>query len=131
MSEDPAEISANRAEREKLKLIPVDDLLVAIKNGDKIDLEGADVQGDLDINKLELERDEDGFTRIDSSIRIVNSNINGATKLNKAIFRKSIVFSGTKFEGDASFEFSIFEKLADFSSAIFNADATFWQARFQ
>jgi hypothetical protein len=130
MQEIPIVISPNEETKREMESIPADDLLAKIKNKENINLKDAIILGDLDIAKLELARDEDDYVCIGSSIKIINSIIEGSVKFEKVIFLKSIVFSGTTINGNMSFEFSKFERIADFSSIIINSNATFWQAQF-
>ena len=131
------------------KVVQASEILAAIERGEPVEYDGVIVEGDLDLDGLDLstkhiERTEDetrmadvlvppryvGLTEeakvVDSSISITNSEIQGGVKFGNAIFRESVDFRGTNFiGGDAYFYWAQFSGDAYFSDAQFGGDTYF------
>ena len=136
------------------KVVQASEILAAIERGEPVEYDGVIVEGDLDLDGLDLstkhiERTEDetrmadvlvppryvGLTEeakvVDSSISITNSEIQGGVKFGNAIFRESVDFRGTNFiGGDAYFYWAQFSGDAYFSDAQFGGDTYFKGTQF-
>lgn len=123
--------------------ISADWVLKRIQEGKKVRLRNAVIEGDLDLNKLELptrrvERTEfqkqcglsEDVKTVDSSIDIANSTIQGAINFNNSTFTKDALFVGATFIGKAEFHGTTFSENAWFIGATFRGDAGFNRATF-
>ena len=136
-----------------LYTINADDILTNISEGSNIDYDNVVIIGDLDLGKIKLPVEHitqctNGhlcldliMPKVNSSIRITNSEIEGNVHLNNTIFIGQINFDGTKFKsgtdfwsslfyGDASFRNTIFYSRAMFDDSEFKNDANFLGSRF-
>ena len=107
------------------------DILSAIAAGRDIDIEYADIDGDLNIGRIadKLQRDETGKPVIRGNIGIRNCTLGGYT-FSSATFKGNSIFSRTIFTGYTEFIGTDFSKYADFSGATFNGDVEFVDAIF-
>jgi hypothetical protein len=112
-----------------LPVIPSEDLLTRIKNGEPIEYDHVVISGDFDIRNLNLDNDEMDLFIINSPISIRYSLIWGSVYLTKAIFKQNVDFLGSIFCCDAYFYES---KLAgsNFQQSIFNGEANFRDTEF-
>jgi len=139
-------------------VIPSEEILEKIANGESVDYDGITIIGDLDLSNLSLRKElkENHLLRrfpiIISTIRITNSQIEGALKLERSIFEEDIdftrtefkdqvsmaesrlkgyvSFSGSKFAESADFSGCRFDEYADFSGSAFKEDAYFLETIF-
>jgi uncharacterized protein YjbI with pentapeptide repeats len=116
-----AEVLVNEA---KLKEVSVDSILRNLQEGKPIDYDHVLINGNLDISKLDLAR-ENGKLLIKSEIKITKSQINGIINFSEAIFLERINFEESAFAETATFSGARFAKPANFFGAKFNKRANF------
>ena len=123
--------------------ISADWVLKRIQEGKNVRLKNAIIEGDLDLNKLDLptqhiERTEElkqmslkeDVIVVKSSIKIINSEIQGNLDFSNATFSGYAGFNGATFSGDAGFKGATFSGYAWFDGATFSGDAGFNGATF-
>jgi uncharacterized protein YjbI with pentapeptide repeats len=122
--------------------ISADWVLKRIKEGKNVRLKNAIIEGDLDIKKLdiptqnfyrtELQKEfglKEDVRIVQSSIAMVNSEIQGNLDFSNATFKENTGFYGTTFGGMAWFNGANF-KSANFERATFNEEVEFMYATF-
>jgi uncharacterized protein YjbI with pentapeptide repeats len=109
--------------------IPASEILDKIQRGKLVDYDRVTIKGDLDISKLDLQKEGEKLC-VDSLIIINNSQINGAVVFRGTIFRQAISFVSTQFCGNADFWAATFSELATFQSVTFSGNADFSVAKF-
>lgn len=122
-----------------LEEVLVSEICAKIRNGELIDR--VIINDDLDIIKLDLQRETDKFLRsseienyeykIVFPIRITNSIIKGRINFDDIVFEKPINFENTQFKDNVSFERAVFEGKASFYKASFRRNAHFEKANFK
>ena len=118
--------------------ISADWVLKRIKEGKIVRLKNAIIEGDLDIEELDLPtkhvdrtkiQKQRGFKEdvgiIKSPINIINSEIKENTNFSNTAFSGDVWFEGAIFSGDAWFEGAIFSGDAWFEGATFSKNAWF------
>ncbi|HWQ18942.1 MAG TPA: pentapeptide repeat-containing protein [Methanotrichaceae archaeon] len=132
------------SESSDLTVIPSQDILEKIANGEPVDYDSVLIRGDLDLGNLSwmLEQSSDQepengellppnhFLVIISAIRITNSRIEGPLEFERAIFAEDLEFNGTEFMQHVSFAGSHLEGYASFNEAKFDEYADFSESRF-
>jgi len=122
-------------ERSQRRVIPASEILSKIERGEPVEFYNVIVEGDLDINGIDLPTEHVCITDVEilrglsgerkaisSSIAITNSEVKGKVNFSNSRFQEQIAFVGTEFSGDADF--------ADFRGAKFDENAIFWEAKF-
>lgn len=139
-------IVAVEGSEEKLKVVPANEILAKIQKGDPVEYNHVIIKGDLNLNQLNLSnmhlnRSSNAFILglsenvkiINSSIKIINSTLDGnITSLNN-IFYSPVDFSGCNFTKPAVFDADVFSVPISESSevsAFSGGAATFDNARF-
>lgn len=118
------------------EVIPSEEILEKIANGESVDYDGVTVVGDLDLSNLSLREElkENHLLRrypiIISTIRITNSKIDGALKLERSVFEEDVDFTGTEFIDQVSMAESRLKGYISFSSSKFGESADFSGCRF-
>lgn len=122
-------------EEEGRRVVPAEEILGKIERGEPVEYEGVTIGQGLDLTRL----NEDGKLIVSSSIKIVNSHIQGI-KFENVVFKESIYFhnskfdlasfQGTKFCKDAGFECTVFGGYGQFSHVHFMGDANFTNVQF-
>ena len=118
-------------------------VLKRIQDGKEVRLRNAVLEGDIDLNKLDLpteriERTElqiqiglkEDVKIVSSSINIINSTIRGILDFRNSTFNEYAWFDGAIFCGDADFDGATFSEDAGFNGAIFSEDTRFDGATF-
>ncbi len=128
-----AGVASKFANRE---VIPSEDILEKIANGESVDYDGITVIGDLDLSSLSLREElkENHLLRrfpiIISTIRITNSKIDGALRLERSVFEEDVDFTGTEFNDQVSMAESRLKGYISFSGSKFGESADFSGCRF-
>jgi len=129
------------------KTISAECILDMVKKKEKIVLEDVIIQGDLDFLHLDLPyvlkdeelpdvyyRQEHFITQtqcvVESSIKIINSEIQGYVDFSYVVFQKAIDFSDTTFQKGLTCIFTKFNDYVGFGSAKFEGLATFMGSKF-
>lgn len=113
-----------------------EEILDKIANGESVDYDGITIQGDLDLSDLNMVRRLKErhllvcLPVIISTIRITNSHIQGALKLDRAIFEEDLDFTGTRFIGPVSMTEARLKGYVSFNGAQFQESASFGRCRF-
>lgn len=125
MTEDNSEI--------KLTEIPASDILEKIKKGEPVEYDHVTIIGDLDLNKLDLPK-ENEMHFLNSPIKVINSKIVGNVNFRNTIFRQQPDFSSTDFRWHANFRGAVFGKYPFtgpiFEKTTFSGNVTFGGATF-
>jgi pentatricopeptide repeat protein len=111
------------------QIVQAKDILEKIEKLETVEYDHVIVEGDLDLDNLDLQEDFI-FKTINPSIRITHSEIRGYIKFNRAIFRQPVDFEGTIFSKFSDFGVSRFESRANFDEAEFRGEVTFWSSKF-
>ena len=112
-------------------MVKAEDILADILAGRSVKYYEEIIEGDLDLSKLALPRDDNGRVIVKVPIEIMtNSEIRGEVKIRKAVFLKSVRFNGAVFIGDVNFHDSIFSSQANFTNAQFRCNADFSNVKF-
>jgi hypothetical protein len=115
-----------------------------IKNNDSITCDNVTINGELDLNKAQLDDESIEKDILNSNllpmsrkirvsnnyIKIINSRINGNVNFSNIYFKDSINFENTTFIEDANFSYSFFKGPSDFTSSKFSRDADFEYSEF-
>ncbi|WP_455370290.1 pentapeptide repeat-containing protein [Petrachloros mirabilis] len=132
------------ADRES-RALDAQKVLEAIRSGRSIDLEGAVIQGDLDLEKLPVRSNPppvDGVTIqlgqevrvVAGSLSVVNSIVRGSMKHGSRrgmlVFRGPVSFAGTTFEQLVDLSRAVFTQSMKLSGATFLRESYFVQGRF-
>lgn len=112
--------------------IKADWVLKRIQEGKKVRLRNAIIEGELDLNILDLPTQRMDRTElqklqglkedvkiVQSSIKINNSTIKGMLDFSNSVLIRDAMFEGTTFNGNAEFEGAIFKEDASFDGATF------------
>ena len=97
---------AEARDEEGMRVVPAQEILDKIERGEPVEYDHVIVEGDLDLGKVELpirHVDRDSFqllllglsenaSIVSSSIRIIDSNINGSISFGNAIFGNDVYF---------------------------------------
>lgn len=112
--------------------VDAQEVLDAIADGKDIDIEYADIQGDLHIEVIyeKLEQTEDGEPIIEGKMSILRSTIRGVMDLSGATFNSSVVFNGTTFSSSVAFCAATFNAGLAFHGATFKMLLDFSEATF-
>jgi len=123
--------------------ISADWVLKRIQEGKRVRLRNAVIEGDIDLNKLDLPTgriDQTEFQKkmglaedvkiIQSSIKITHSTIKGRLNFRNSYFKKVARFDRATFSEDAVFSEATFNDYARFDGATFNDYAGFNEATF-
>ena len=98
-----------------MRVIPAQEILDKIERGEPVEYDHVIVEGDLDLGKMELPRDEqekphrlvqelsENVTIGSAPVRINDSTIEGSVSSNNSIFINSINFKESCFNDDANF----------------------------
>ena len=90
------------------------DVLDAIAKGWDIDIEYADIKGDLDIYTIADQLDQDEHN---------NLVIKGGIEIRSSVIHANTMFRSVTFNADVKFISTTFSKFAHFDSAIFGGDS--------
>jgi len=123
-----------------LKPVNAEELLDKIKNGEQIKYNGYIINGDIDITKANVPK-ENGKYNIRSRIRITHSKIEGSVDFNGSIFKEKVDFKDCDFLKHVSFNKSIFKadthlgyskykKLVSFIDSQFEGNISFNESQF-
>ena len=131
---------------ESRRLIPISAnwVLRRIQEGKNVRLKNAQIEGDIDLDKLDLPTEpfaRTGYQKdtiklrteckiISSLIKITNSDFNGTVNFSNCLFKADAWFNGATFSSDAGFWGTIFSGDAWFYGATFSSDAWFDGATF-
>ena len=133
-----------KAERE-VHAVEASTLLAALKRGERLDLDGAVVRGDLEFDGLPVASDPpalDGVLDpqnkearvIAGGLSLVNSVVHGKIVHRSAdgtlVFSGPVTFAGTTFEQTVDLSRAVFTQAVTLSGAVFLAEAYFVQAQF-
>lgn len=134
---------ANAASDDSRKVVPATEILDKIEKGEPVDYDSVIIEGNLTLTNLELpiefiERDwfelDLGLLperyRVNSSIKIVNSDIRDDVDFKNAVFEGLIDFTGTNFRKTSEFSGSDFCEDVVFWDVVFTDEARFRQTRF-
>jgi len=116
---------------QNLREIHADEVLEKIARGEEIDYDKAIITGNLDLNDLNLPRDDFGRRIIAAEICINNSLIEGDVDFDHSNFISKIDLSGTTFHGNANFSYSHFASIASLRNASFLKHADFTWTEFK
>jgi len=129
-------------EDKSLRVIPASVILARIKVGKTIKYDHVRIEGDLDIDVLNLKPEIISRKHtIGSMIEIKSSVIDGTVDFKEGFFKCSVNFMSTRFtkpvrfnsvvfNGDVNFIESKFNGFANFDGSRFNSSAIFWGAQF-
>lgn len=112
-------LHGTKEQRAKVEADKVHIIMDAIARGWDIDVQYADIEGDLDIRTIvdELEKDENARCIIRGEIKIWHSEMNGYVHFTSATFMSKVDFKAT------------FTKDVSFGNSAFNEDICFGQKR--
>jgi uncharacterized protein YjbI with pentapeptide repeats len=111
------------------KEVPASEILARIEKGEDIDYSNKVIKGSLDLDGLNLKKDEEGKLLVTSQIRIRKSEIQGIVKFDNSIFEKLIDFEGSTLN-NAGFRYAKFCKFVNFEEAMFTGYASFEHVQF-
>lgn len=111
------------------KEVPASEILAKIEKGEDIDYSDKLIKGSLDLDGLNLKKDDEGKLLVTSQIRIRKSEIQGIVKFDNSIFEKLIDFEGSKLI-NAGFRYAKFCKFVTFEDAMFMGYASFEHVQF-
>lgn len=122
------------------RVVQASEILDKIQKGEPVEYDGVIIEGDLDLSKLDLPKENENFL-VNSNIIIRKSRIKGDVIFANTIFKRAIIFESTQFDriaifqaqfrGIAYFNYAQFSRDADFSRAVFTRLATFLGAMFK
>jgi len=126
------------------RVVQASEILAMIERGEDVEYDGVIVEGDLELSGLDLpkehvERNDDevevmdsgeGSKLINSSIRIVESEIRGTVNLSNMILLGPVDFNFTNFSGPIDICGCQFENDTGFVASQFNGYALFVNANF-
>jgi len=112
-----------------LKEVLASEILAKIEKGVDIDYSNKVIKGSLDLDGLNLKKDEEGKLLVTSQIRIRKSEIQGIVKFDNSIFEKLIDFEGSTLN-NAGFRYAKFCKFVNFEEAMFTGYASFEHVQF-
>jgi hypothetical protein len=134
---------ANASSDDSRKVVPATEILDKIEKGEPVDYDGVVIEGNLDLTNLDLPIEfieRDWFElhlgllperyRVNSSIKIVNSEIRDDVDFKNAVFKGLIDFTSTKFSKMAEFSGSDFCEGVVFWKVVFTDEAHFRQTGF-
>ena len=128
------------------RVVQAEEILAKIERGEPVEYENVVIEGDLNLNKVELPTEHVERTKfeiedlrlaeeaklVSSPIIIIKSEIQNAVYFGDVIFRDSVIFRGTKFRKDANFRWARFKHVAAiFHNVQFRGDAYFYGVRFE
>jgi len=116
---------------ESLPIINADYILKEILEGKDVDHKNVIIKGDLDLRKIDIQKDNGGNQVVTSQIKIYNCQIQGTLNFLDSIFEKSIIFLGSRFERRATFWRCQFKGYTNFSDSQFKEDAAFLDSQFE
>ena len=116
---------------ESLPKIDADYILKEILEGKDVDHKNVIIKGDLDLRKIDIQKDNGDERVVTSKIRIDNCQIQGTLDFSHSLFEKSIIFLESRFEGMASFWGCQFKGYTNFSDSRFEGKAVFHDSRFE
>ena len=133
------------AEAQRLIPISADWILKRIQEGKKVRLKNAQINGDLDLGKLDLPTQKVARTDyqintlrlpteckiVSSPISISNTELKGDVNFSNCIFSGYARFDGATFSGYAQFDGATFREDAQFDGATFSRYARFDGATFR
>ncbi len=115
---------------DNVMVVQASEILARINNKDNlINYDGVTIQGDLDVNALNLSKDDENILIV-SKIKITNSKIDGQIKFKNVTFREHVSFENTEFGILADFGTTRFQEGATFEGSTFGNNAIFTKARF-
>jgi len=129
-----------------LRIIQAEEILTKIKRGEPVEYENVVIEGDLNLNKVELPTGHVERTKfetedlrlaeearlVSSHIIITKSEILNAVNFRDIIFQDVVIFNGTKFRREANFVCARFKISPQFSyKAQFRGDANFYGGHFE
>lgn len=115
---------------EKSEIIHAIEFLDRIDKGENIHYLNVTIEGDLNLSNLSKQKDDNNEFLILSSIKIVNSTINGIVDFGDINFKHSINFKNTKFIKDFNIKGCKFYRNATFKNVYFNKNANFSNSQF-
>ena len=130
--EERLEVFERHGTEEKRIGVKADEVLEAIAEGRDIHIEYANIDGYLDIRKIDdkLKRDEKCRLLVKGNIGIMHSEIRGDAVFMAATFSGDANFSSTTFSGNVDFISTTFSGYAYFTGATFSRNADFRDATF-
>ena len=130
---------AGARDGEGMRVVPAQEILDKIERGEPVEYDHVIVEGDLDLEKVELPRTDfkvdvfglsEDVMLVSPSIRLNDSAINGNTYFSNARFINPVDFSGSHLNGTADFAGSDFNSTAGFGNSDFNGYANFGDSNF-
>ncbi len=115
---------------ESSKVVQASEILAKIERGELVDYKDVIIEGDLNLSKLNLPRDNTGKFIVKSKINIIRSLVKGNMDFSSVVFQKSVNFEYTNLSNGASFKRSEFGENVNFGEAYFGNDGYFRGARF-
>lgn len=141
-------IGTSISRSEDLQIIPSEDILEKIENGEPAYYRNVIILGDLNLKRqnpipeynisspIEIyESKIHGNVNFDDArmqrlVNFENTEIFGVASFNRTQFIDEANFRNSEFDKDALFLGAVFKKDAIFKGALFNGSASFWDARF-
>ena len=111
-------------------MVKAEAILIDILYDRPVKYDNETIEGDLDLSKLDLPKDEKGRALIRISIEIKASDIDGVVNFGDAVFEEPVSFGDNKFSGFVDFRRAKFVRDADFYRSEFGGDAYFEKADF-
>ena len=108
-----------------IRVVPADEILGKIERGEPVKYDNVIVEGDLDLTKLKLDKDEYDKIVVNSTIKIKNSEIRGFVNSSQVSFRQIIDFMGTVFKKKIWFRSAAFKKEILCIKSVFCEDVDF------
>ncbi len=102
-----------------------------IETGEKVNYQNSIIRGDLDIQRLNLSRDTNRRSLVESPIVFTDCEFQGDVNFNSAVFNKSVNFDGTVFLGEVYMARSQLNSRASFVRSNFNMPVTFDDVAFR
>jgi uncharacterized protein YjbI with pentapeptide repeats len=124
------------------KIINAIEIIEQINSGKNICIEDTEIEGDLDLTKVDdtiKETSENYISYISSHLSFINCRFKGSVIANhhsfenirhNLMFQRNVSFEGSVFEGEANFERARFSGKTTFRKVSFNDEAIFGKAQF-
>ena len=119
-----------RTADEEREVVKAEEILAKIERGEPVEYENVIVEGDLDLSKAVLPKNDSGKFLVASPIEIKNSEVRGKVNFNRAVFKRSIQFYDTNFSKDVSFSYARFNKSVIFIRSQFFGASIFDGSQF-
>lgn len=113
------------------------DILDCLRAGQAVDIDGAEIKGDLNLTSLPGDPSGTGIITITNRVTISNSHITGSLVTHdpnngiSTVFQDGINLKGSRFDKKVDFSNTTFKEFANFNQATFGDVVDFTQTNFE